>query len=102
MVSWKKSLNQPAKLAVRVLAPGDGEAESGVTAIDFREPAKLATEGSGSILVMKKPLSFWTVDLSPTSWAGTMLDLIPQARLRHRLGLAFSPPASQARWRVPF
>ena len=52
MVGWKKSLNQPAKLAMRVLAPGDGEAEPGVTAADFRETAKLATEGSRSILVM--------------------------------------------------
>jgi len=30
MVGWKKSFNQPAKLAERVLAPGDGEAEPGV------------------------------------------------------------------------
>jgi hypothetical protein len=28
-----------------VLAPGDGEAEPGVTATNFREPAKLATDG---------------------------------------------------------
>ena len=32
MVGWKKPLNQPAKQAERVLAPGDGEAEPGVTA----------------------------------------------------------------------
>ena len=46
MVGWKKSFNQPAKLAERVLAPGDGEAEPGVIASNFREPAKLATDGS--------------------------------------------------------
>jgi hypothetical protein len=46
MVGWKKPLNQPAKLAERVLAPGDGEAEPGVTASNFREPAKRATDGS--------------------------------------------------------
>jgi hypothetical protein len=41
MLGWKKSFNQPAKLAERVLAPGDGGAEPGVTATNFREPAKL-------------------------------------------------------------
>jgi len=38
-----------------VLAPGEGEAEPGVTATNFTEPAKLATEGVmrifGSMLV---------------------------------------------------
>jgi len=29
MVGWKKAFNQPAKLAARVVAPGDGEAEPG-------------------------------------------------------------------------
>jgi hypothetical protein len=33
-----------------VLAPGDGEAEPGVTATNFREPAKLATD---VVFVMK-------------------------------------------------
>jgi len=46
----RKSFNEPAKLAGRVVAPGDGEAEPGVTAINFREPAKLATDAGGSIL----------------------------------------------------
>jgi hypothetical protein len=32
MIGWKKPVNQPAKRAERVLAPGDGEAEPGVTA----------------------------------------------------------------------
>src|SRR6185295_6983926 len=34
-----------------------------------------------------------TFHLSPTSWAATVLDTVPQARLRRRLGLALSPPA---------
>ena len=52
MLGWKKSFNQPAKLAERVLAPGDGEAEPGVTAGNFKEPAKLATDGfAGSLLI---------------------------------------------------
>ena len=29
MLGWKKALNKPAKLAERLLAPGDGEAEPG-------------------------------------------------------------------------
>ncbi|HYU99452.1 MAG TPA: hypothetical protein VE977_11525 [Pyrinomonadaceae bacterium] len=38
--------NEPAEQAERVLAPGDGEAEPGVTATNFQEPAKLATDSS--------------------------------------------------------
>ncbi len=40
-----KPSNQPAKLADRVIAPGDGEAEPGVSAKKLGEPAKLATDG---------------------------------------------------------
>ena len=46
MTGWSRPFKQPAKLADRVLAPGDGEAEPGVTATNFREPAKLATDSS--------------------------------------------------------
>jgi hypothetical protein len=53
MPGWKRSFKQPAKLAERVLAPGDGEAEPGVTATNFREPAKLATDDSRGILLIK-------------------------------------------------
>jgi len=44
MVGWKKSLNQPAKLAVRVLAPGDGEAEPGETNQHTFQPTKWVTD----------------------------------------------------------
>ena len=44
-ISSKESFNEPAKLAERVLAPGDGEAEPGVTDSHFREPAKPARDG---------------------------------------------------------
>ncbi len=57
MLGWKKRFNQPAKQAVRVLAPGDGEAEPGVKATtNFKEPAKQATVGSRSIFVMSPAL----------------------------------------------
>jgi len=49
MIGWKKPFNQPAQLAARVLAPGDGEAEPGVTATIVGEPAKLATDPSRAI-----------------------------------------------------
>jgi hypothetical protein len=52
-VGWKETFIQPAKQAERVLAPGDGEAEPGVTATNFREPAKLATDGGWFFFVMK-------------------------------------------------
>ena len=44
MIGCKKPFNQPAKRAERVLAPGHGEAEPGVTVTIFPEPAKLATD----------------------------------------------------------
>ncbi|HYU99431.1 MAG TPA: hypothetical protein VE977_11420 [Pyrinomonadaceae bacterium] len=48
-ISERESFNEPAKLAERVIAPGDGEAEPGVTASNFGEPAKLAKDGSRGI-----------------------------------------------------
>ena len=36
MAGWKKSFNQPAKQAERVLAPGDGEAEPGGNGYQFQ------------------------------------------------------------------
>ena len=56
-ISRRKSSNEPAKQAERVLAPGDGEAEPGVTAGNFKEPAKLATDGGRHILLNKNPES---------------------------------------------
>ena len=41
----RSSFNEPAKRARRVIAPGDGKAEPGVMDINFREPAKRATDG---------------------------------------------------------
>src|SRR6185369_10599752 len=93
MIGWKEPFNQPAKRAERVLAPGDGEAEPGVTATIFGEPAKLATDPGRAI--------FCTFHLSPASRAGMCLGSVPQARLRHRLELALSPPASLAGWIFP-
>ncbi|MGH9874719.1 MAG: hypothetical protein ACRD9S_19875 [Pyrinomonadaceae bacterium] len=94
-----KAFKKPAKLAGRVIAPGDGTAEPGVTTANLTEPAELATDVlSGHVKVHL----IWpgrTVDmfrLSPTSWAGPCSDVVPQARLRHRLGLSLCPPASQA------
>ena len=40
----EKPFDEPAKQAARMLAPGDGEAEPGVTGQRENEPAKLATE----------------------------------------------------------
>jgi hypothetical protein len=90
MVGWKKPLNQPAKQAERVLAPGDGEAEPGVT-----DPISKSLR-SWRQMVVEVVLPVVTFHLSPTSWAGTCVGSVPQARLRHRLGLSLSPPASQA------
>ena len=39
-----KAFNQPAKRADRVIAPGEGAAEPGVTKQDLTEPAKLAID----------------------------------------------------------
>jgi len=49
MIGRKKPFNQPAKLAAKVLAPGDGEAEPGVMATIFGEPAQPATDPSRAI-----------------------------------------------------
>jgi hypothetical protein len=84
-----------------MLAPGDGEAEPGVTATKVKEPAKLATDAKLEFFDESK-LFFLMFHLSPTSWAGPVLRSLPQARLRHRLGLALFPPASQARWMIAF
>ena len=98
MVDWKKSFNQPAKLAERVLAPGDGEAEPGVIASNFREPAKLATDAGRKSAIENSKFKLFFVQLSSVAhfvgW--DRVGLGPQARLRHRLGLALFPPASQA------
>ena len=64
MIGWKKSFTKPAKQAERVIAPGDGEAEPGVTAGNFKEPAKLATDGGRHILLNKNPES--TISVSYT------------------------------------
>ncbi len=53
-VSLMEPSNQPAKLADRVLAPGDGFAEPGVLEMDSGEPAKLAIDG----LVKRLPNHF--------------------------------------------
>jgi len=41
IVGWKKPFNQPAKLAERVLAPGDGEAEPGEPKPQTSEPTEV-------------------------------------------------------------
>jgi hypothetical protein len=41
---WKKSFDQPAKQADRVLAPGDGEAEPGEPTQSMSQPTKWATD----------------------------------------------------------
>jgi hypothetical protein len=64
------------------------------------EPAKLATDGSRSIFVNKEFCEsgyFAPFICRPLRGLGHVLGSIPQARLRHRLGLALSPPALQAR-----
>ena len=82
-----------------MLAPGDGEAEPGVTAIKFREPAKLATDGGRKSAIENSKFELFFVHVSSVAHfvgLGGVLGSAPQARLRHRLGLALSPPASQA------
>jgi len=44
MVGWQKPFNQPARLAVRMLAPGDGEAEPGETQPIYVQPTEWATD----------------------------------------------------------
>jgi hypothetical protein len=79
-----------------VLAPGDGEAEPGVTATNFREPAKLATDGSQGMKILESSLVFHVLSVAHFAGSNLCWVSVPQARLRHRLGLALSPPASQA------
>ena len=43
-ISWIRACTEPAKLADRVIAPGEGSAEPGVTIANPTEPAKLATD----------------------------------------------------------
>ena len=79
-----------------MVAPGDGEAEPGVTDSNFREPAKLATDRNKSMKNLESDLYLSTNCLSPTSWARVRVGSAPQAWLRLRQGLALSAPASQA------
>ena len=79
-----------------MLAPGDGEAEPGVTATNLGEPAKLATDGSQGMKKLEFNLFLNVSSVAHFRGLGPVLGLVPQARLRHRLGLALSPPASQA------
>jgi hypothetical protein len=60
----------------------------------FREPAKLATDGSRGSDV--KNFGSERFICRPLRGLRRVLGSVPQARLRHRLGLALSPPASQA------
>ena len=78
-----------------MVAPGDGEAEPGVTATNLREPAKLATEGIRDMKDLGQ-ICFPRFICRPLRGLGPMLGSVPQARLRRRLGLALFPPASQA------
>ena len=95
-----KAFKEPAKLADRVIAPGDGAAEPGVTTANLIEPAKLATDvGSGQC---ESHFDLARVDgcifvSCPLCGLGSSSDVVvPQARPRHRLGLSLGPPASQA------
>ena len=74
-----KAFKEPAKLADRVIASGDGVAEPGVTTATLTEPAKLATD------VAKRPRELHFVlarvnacmfRLWPTSWAGQRSDVV--------------------------
>ena len=42
----RESFNEPAKLAKRVIAPGDGEAEPGVTATNFQRACEAGADSS--------------------------------------------------------
>ena len=44
-IRWRKTITEPAKLADRVIAPGEGSAEPGVNFSKSTKPAKLATDG---------------------------------------------------------
>ncbi|MGI9065878.1 MAG: hypothetical protein ACR2HX_05665 [Pyrinomonadaceae bacterium] len=95
-----KASNQPAKLADRVIAPGDGAAEPGVSAKKLREPAKLATDGwsSGYVTIYMITRLNYLRGSSVAHFVGLrrFSVCVPQARLGHRLGLSLCPPASQA------
>jgi len=99
---WKDSFVEPAKRAERVLAPGEGEAEPGVDGRQFKEPAKLATDSNRSVKRSWVRSVFFKI-LSIAHFVGSdpVWLRFPEARLRHRLGLALSPPASQAGWLIP-
>jgi len=76
-----------------VLAPGDSEAEPGEPNPNTSQPTKWATDETCKALDLSEEYS----DSCVACFAGsTEIGALPQARLRHRLGLALSPPASQA------
>ena len=87
----RESFHEPAKRAERVLAPGDGDAEPGVTASNFREPAKLATdETRGS------PNCFLYVSRVAHFVGSGPLEFGSPGSASPSPGLGLSPPASQA------
>ena len=47
-----------------MLAPGDGEAKPGVTATNFREPAKLATDGGRKSAIENSKFKLFFVHVS--------------------------------------
>jgi len=73
MVDWKKSFNQPAKLAERVLAPGDGEAEPGGSSPTWSQPTKWATDetckqvGLARLPSVARFAGFWKLAVTPGS-----------------------------------
>ena len=78
-----------------MLAPGDGEAEPGVAANKFLRAAKLATDDSRGMKYFESKVFFYVSSVAHfVGWG--VWGSVPQARLRHRLGLLLSPPASQA------
>ena len=83
MVSWKKPLNQPAKQADRILAPGDGEAEPGVTT----PISKSLRSWRQMVVEVVQPVC--TFICRPLRGLGRMLVQFPQ-------GLVLFPPAAQA------
>lgn len=96
----EEGFTEPAKLADRVIAPGEGSAEPGVYGPKIQQ----------SLRSWRQMLSYehlYSYDdhsqfihlpsLSHTSWLGRVSRRVSQARRSPRQGLSLFPPASQAR-----
>jgi len=79
-----------------MLAPGDGEAEPGEPTPTPAQSTKWATDRMWKKKIRLNVFHAATTVCRQLRRLSEMGVRAPQARLRHRLGLLLSPPASQA------